>query len=83
MPSRIVTYVHRPKRPPRKQKAVVLQAIVAKASNRNPTPRAEPQTAPANDDRKSAIVATKSRKRAKQRPEPATEPDDPEGGRPG
>jgi hypothetical protein len=59
MPSRIVTHVHRPKRPPRKRKAVAIMgpAIVTKASRRAPadTPPVddEPEPAappPANDD---------------------------------
>jgi hypothetical protein len=63
MPSRIVTYVHRPKRPPRKRQAVTLAgpAIVTQRA----TPTAAPR--PANDDwkpnaEKSAIVTTTSRK---------------------
>ena len=63
MPSRIVTYVHRPKRPPRKRKAVALKvpAVVAarSAGNRQtpppvddkPEPAAPP---PANDDNPTA-----------------------------
>ena len=62
MPTRIVTYTHRPKRSPRKRKAVAIAwpAIVTKASRRAPAdmppvddqePAAPP---PANDDAPAA-----------------------------
>jgi hypothetical protein len=58
MPSRIVTSTYRYKRPPRKRKPVPLEgpAIVRRG-------RAKPETppAPANDDRKLAIVTVKRR----------------------
>src|SRR6478735_6505621 len=55
MPSRIVTSTYRYKRPPRKRKSVLLEvpAIV-----RRGTPKPETPPAPANDDRKPAIVTT-------------------------
>jgi hypothetical protein len=59
MPRAIVTSAYRYKRPPRKKKPVLLEvpAIVRKGA-------AKPKTtpAPANDDRKSAIVTVKRRK---------------------
>ena len=56
--ARIVTSTYRYKRPPRKRKAVPLEgpAIVRKGAA---TPETAP--APANDDRKSAIVTAKRR----------------------
>ena len=81
MPSRIVTTAYRPKRPPRKRKAVAIAgpAIVRKvkasriaaAGRQKPEPAVPPP--PANDDRKPprpgarkpAIVTTTSRKRAR------------------
>ena len=56
MPTRFVTYAHRPKRPPRKRKAAVLEvpAVVRKRSRSDaalPRP-AEDHPTPANDDRK-------------------------------
>jgi hypothetical protein len=93
MPSRIVTYVHRPKRPPRKRKAAPAVAIV-RATRRTPEnapPVAdEPKPTPplANDDApaklappaaKSAVVTSTSRKRPKVRRADRPEPpDDPE-----
>lgn len=80
MPSRIVTPVYRPKRPPQKRKAVALDVpAIVTAGNRQSHPPVgdEPEPAaspPANDDNptgpappaaKSAIVTTASRKRAK------------------
>ena len=58
MPARIVTTHYRYKRPPRKRKAVPLQgpAIV-----RRGTAKPEMPPAPANDDRKPAIVTAKRR----------------------
>ena len=57
--ARIVTSTYRYKRPPRKRKAVPLEgpAIVRKGA-------AKPETtpAPANDDRKPAIVTAKRRR---------------------
>jgi hypothetical protein len=58
MPTRIVTYGHRPKRPPRKRKAIALQvpAIVTKATRRQPADpppvadEPEPTPPPAKDD---------------------------------
>jgi hypothetical protein len=92
--SRIVTYVHRPKRPPRKRKSVALPvpAVVARKRNKAdaaPSPPAEDRPTPANDDRKPrphgarkpAIVTATKRKQAKLRraEERATEePDVPE-----
>jgi hypothetical protein len=91
VPSRIVTYALRPKRPPRKRKAAALgvPAIVTVGHRQppspvehEPVPAAPPQ---ANDDvpsepaptaAKPAIVTTPRRKRAK--PQRADEPDDPE-----
>lgn len=79
----IVTTTYRYERPPRKRKAVALEvpAIVAipdkkprRVSSREDTPDAA-KSAPANDDRKSAIVAV--RKRSKLRGEPIS-PDAPE-----
>ena len=60
---RIVTSTYRYKRPPRKRKPVPLEgpAIVAKrAPLRQPASAPKP-AAPANDDRKSAIVTVKRR----------------------
>ena len=90
---RIVTYVHRPKRPPRKRNAVALNvpAIVRKRAGGDaavsPRPVGDEPT-PANDDRKPpspaarkvAIATAASRKRPKLRgaEERAAEPDDPE-----
>ena len=58
MPSRTVTYVHRPKRPPRNRKASVLgvRPIVATASRKQAKflRAAEPQP----DDREADAVAT-------------------------
>ena len=97
MITRIVSYVHRSKRPPRQRKAVALDvpAIVATKRSHRPTWKgdgsvlssiappdqdgaAQPSTPgdaerdravtslpPANDDLKSAIVTTTSRKRLK------------------
>jgi hypothetical protein len=61
MPSRIVTYVHRYKRPPRKKKAVPLQvpAIVRNDRKRGDVPKSTPA---ANDDRKPAIVTVPSKR---------------------
>ena len=58
MPSRIVTTHYRYKRPPRKRKAVPLEgpAIVRKGAAKPETP-----PAPANDERKPAIVTVKRR----------------------
>ena len=70
--TRIVTYAHRYKRPPKKRKAVALEvpAIVTRARKRL---RAEapddPKPTPANDDRKptqplpAAIVTAKPKRR--------------------
>ena len=78
--NRIVTYVHRSKRPARKRKAApAIPAIVTRATRPNPAdtpPGDEPELTPppANDDApaapappaaKSAVVSTTSRKRAK------------------
>ena len=59
MPSRIVTSTYRYKRPPRKKKPVLLEvpAIVRESARRSQ--RRTP--APANDDRKPAIVTAKRR----------------------
>ena len=59
MPSRIVTSTYRYKRPPRKRKAVPLEgpAIVRRGAAKP----ADASRAPANDDRKSAIVTAKRR----------------------
>ena len=111
--TRIVSYVHRYKRPPRQRKAVALDvpAIVATKRSHRPTWKgdgsvlssiappdqdgaAQPSTPgdaerdravtslpPANDDRKSAIVSTTSRKRLKllhAEKRPAERDEDPE-----
>ena len=56
MPSRILTYAHRYKRPPRKWKAVVLEvpAIVRSGRKRKEVPKPAPA---ANDDRKPIVTA--------------------------
>ena len=90
VPSHIVTYTQRPKRPPRKRKGVAVTrlAIVRRVKTAalptggKPEPAAPPP--PANDDRKPprpgarkpAIVTSTSRKRVKLLR--ADEPDDPE-----
>src|SRR5690349_18051733 len=55
MPTRIVTYVHRPKRPPRKRKTTALAApaVVRKRSRNDAAPPrpADNHPTPANDDR--------------------------------
>ena len=57
MPDRIVTYAHRPKRPPRKRQAAPLAgpAVVARRARK---PKAEPAAVtappPANNDRRPA-----------------------------
>ena len=58
MPGAIVTSTYRYKRPPRKRKAVPLEgpAIVRRGAAKPATP------APADDDRKSAIVTAKRRR---------------------
>ena len=64
MPARIVTHVHRPKRPPRKRKATALAVpvIVTKAIRRKPAetpPVADepaPTPPPASDDTRTAPV---------------------------
>jgi hypothetical protein len=60
--TRIVTSTYRYKRPPRKKKPVLIEvpAIVRKGA-------AKPETtpAPANDDRKPAIVTVKKRRRSR------------------
>jgi hypothetical protein len=58
MPARIVSSTYRYKRPPRKRKAVPLEVppIVRKGAAKPETP-----PAPANDDRKPAIVTVKRR----------------------
>ena len=60
MPSRIVSYVHRYKRPPKKRKAVALDvpAVVLRAGRR-----------PADEDRKPAIVTAKNPHRRGRLPE--------------
>jgi hypothetical protein len=81
--TRIVTTVHRPKRPARKRKAVALAgpAIVRATKRRGPEPE------PANDDApakpvppavKRAIATSISRKRARLARTAEPEPDDPE-----
>jgi hypothetical protein len=81
--ARIVTTVHRYKRPPRKRKAVAITgpAIVRKADRIGSLPIGSGAellaVSPANDDRKPAIVTTTSRKWARLlRFEQAAEPDD-------
>jgi hypothetical protein len=63
----IITTHYRYKRPPRKRKAVALEApsIVRKFAARaaKSADDVDPATLPASDDRKSAIVTTTSRKR--------------------
>ena len=63
MPARIVTSTYRYKRPPRKRKPVLLEvpAIVTKRAPR-PQASAPKPPAPANDDRKPAIVTVKRRR---------------------
>ncbi len=63
MPSRIVTSTYRYKRPPRKKKPVLLEvpAIVVKRVPPSQPASAPKPAAPANDDRKSAIVTVKRR----------------------
>ena len=83
--TRIVTTVHRPKRP-RKRKAVAIAgpAIVRKRGRADaapppdePEPAAPPPAKPAPAAVKPAIATSISRKRARlQRSEQATEPDD-------
>ena len=70
MPARIVTSTYRYKRPPRKKKPVLLEvpAIVTKRAA-SPQASAPKPAAPANDDRKPAIVTTSKRGR-RQQPEP-------------
>jgi hypothetical protein len=67
--ARIVTTAYRPKRPPRKRKAVAIAgpAIVRKAVSLP----ADGQRKPANDDRKPAIVAARG---ASVAPVPGTKP---------
>ena len=71
MPARIVTSTYRYKRPPRKRKAVPLEgpAIVRKGTAKPETP-----PAPANDDRKPAIV-TSTRRGRRPKPEPEINPE--------
>jgi hypothetical protein len=62
MSSRIVTSPYRYKRPPRKRKAVLLEvpAIVVKRAPPSQQANApKPAAAPANDDRKPAIVTAR------------------------
>jgi hypothetical protein len=84
--TRIVTTAYRPKRQPKKRKAVAIAgpAVVRKRAvapvepddQYNDHRSTAPTGVPANDDRKPAIVTTTSRKRVKLlRPEL---PDDPE-----
>lgn len=88
MRSRIVTYAHQPKRPPRKRKAAPAVPAIVKATRRAPTdtpPIADEPTTPANDDSpvepappaaNTAIVTAANRKRAKrQRPELPHDPE--------
>jgi hypothetical protein len=68
--TRIVTRVHRPRRPARKRKPVAITgpAIVrriAKADQDVKILDTSAKPPPANDDRKPAIVTTTSRKRAR------------------
>ena len=65
MPNRIVIYVHRYKRPPRKRKALEVPAVVvAKGSSRPPAHEVAPPEA-ASTNPKPAIVITTNRKRAR------------------
>ena len=80
---RIVTTVHRYKRPPKKRKAVAIEAAIVRKRATGPIEPGDQSNAtevpqqPGNDDRKpeplstggqkSAIVTTTSRKRARQR----------------
>jgi hypothetical protein len=61
-PTRIVTCVHRPKRPPPKRKATALQApaIVRKAKSGNDTRQREAEHLPAAE-KKPAIVTARRR----------------------
>jgi hypothetical protein len=74
MPTRIVTYAHRYKRPPRKKKAVPLQvpAIVRSGRKRGDVPKSAPA---ANDDRKPAIVTVSSKRDRLRRREAAAADD--------
>jgi hypothetical protein len=67
--TRIVTSTYRYKRPPRKRKAVALEApvIVRKSESRDSGSADDVDIAgpSANDDRKPAITTTTSRKRTK------------------
>ena len=61
--TRIVTSTYRYKRPPRKRKAVPLPvpAVVRSGRKREEVSKPATHPAPANDDRKSAIVTVKRR----------------------
>ena len=59
MPTRIVTYVHRPKRAPRKRKAVPAGPAIERM--RAPKPVTTPSVA--NDDRKPGIVTIRRKSR--------------------
>jgi hypothetical protein len=75
MPARIVTSTYRYKRPPRKRKAVPLDSPVIVRSGRKREEASQPATpAPANDDRKPAIV-TAARRGHRQKPEPEINPE--------
>jgi hypothetical protein len=74
MPGNIVTYAHRPKRPPRKRKMAIAAPVVVRGEiDAVPPPPAKDHPTPANNDRKPpspcarqpAIVTSTSRKRAK------------------
>ena len=65
MPSAIVTYAHRYKRPPRKKKAIALEApaIDTKASKRSPRLPSEPLVAVALPAKSAIVTATSKRGR--------------------
>jgi hypothetical protein len=60
MPTRIITYAHRYKRPPRKKKAAPLPVPAIVRSGRKRVEASKPAPA-ANDDRKLAIVTVPSK----------------------
>ena len=64
MPSRIVTSVHRPKRPPRKRKAIPLHgpAIVRKAKSGNDT-RPEAERLPTAGEKPASVTVRRRGKR--------------------
>ena len=63
--TRIITYAHRYKRPPKKRKAAALKVsrIVRKRASNPAADAPEPSPPAASDDRKSAIVTIKRKSR--------------------